>query len=486
MNERAAGVRNLALWAGIGTRVVREHAIFLMNWHPAGPLFLFENRKINGYMHFKIRKWFCKTSTAWILVYGFLLVILAGTILLWLPVSHNPGVRLSFLDALFESTSAVCVTGLTVVSPGDTFNLFGRFVLGILIQIGGMGVVLLGIMLIRIAGGRLDLKMRSLFVAAQNLTDYYDLPRLATIILRITFTIEGVGAFLLWFPLMRYFDPLKAAGHAIFLAVSAFNNAGFDVFRGSESLIPYAGDAALIMIISLLVILGGFGFIAMCDLFKKRFHWRKLMLTTKVAVFMTVFLLFGGMVLFLLTTDETPLEAWFQSVITRTAGFASYPLSQFSQGALLIFIILMFIGASPNSTGGGIKTTTAFMIALKAISSGTAHDEDSVFHRRVPSLVFDKAFTVLFYGLTVVLVGTVLLCLFESGLALSDALAEVVSAFATVGSSTGITSSLGTASRIVLILTMFTGRLGPVTIANLLVTGDEKEARYTEENVLIG
>lgn len=434
----------------------------------------------------KFRKWFFKTSTARLLTTGFGTVILIGAILLWLPISHNPGHSISFLDALFESTSAVCVTGLTVVIPGVTFNLFGRIVLAILIQIGGMGVVLLGIMLIRIAGGKLGMKTRSLFVAAQNLSDYYGLQKLAMVILRITFIIEAVGALVLWIPLIRYFDPLKALGHAMFLSISAFNNAGFDLFVGGDSLIPYAGDFFFMMAISALVILGGFGFLAMIDLAKNKCRWNKLSLTTKIVCVMTVSLLLGGTLLFKLTTSQTWLQAWFQSVIARTAGFASFPLSSFSQGALLIFMILMFIGASPNSTGGGIKTTTAFVIGLKAVSSGAQHDEDSCFFRKVPNLVFTQAFTVMIYGIAVVMTATVLVCIAESTLPLADVLTEVISAFATVGSSTGITATLSSFSRLVIICVMFIGRLGPISIANLLVTGSAKEAKFTEENVLIG
>lgn len=433
-----------------------------------------------------IRRWFVKTPAPHLLVLGFASVIMLGAFLLWLPISHRPGQTLSFFDALFEATSAVCVTGLTVVSPGDTLSLFGRFVLAVLIQIGGMGVVLLGMSIVMLARGRLGFKTRSLFIQAQNLSGYTDLIRTAKIILMITFGIEAGGALLLWPVLMRYFSIWEAFGHACFLSVSAFNNAGFDVFRGGSSLVPYAGDVPLNLIITGLVILGGFGFIAMVDLFRHRFRWCKLLLTTKIAVVMTVSLLVTGTVLMKITSSQTWLQAWFQSVIARTAGFATFPVADFSQAAMLVFVVLMFIGACPNSTGGGIKTTTMFVCALKAISSSAAHDEDSVFHRRVPDLVFSKAYTVLFFGLSVVLIGTVLVCIFEPGVPMAQILVEVTSAFGTVGSSCNLTSSLGAASRWVLILCMFIGRLGPVTIANLLVTSHERQARYTDENVLIG
>lgn len=434
----------------------------------------------------RIQKWFFNLTPAKVLVLGFASVILIGAILLWLPISLMPGVKLTFIQALFEATSAVCVTGLTVIVPGTTFNLFGRIVMAVLIQIGGMGIVLLTLGFLLVAGSRIGFKTRSLFVQAQNLAGYGGLIQIAKYIFLITFGIEAIGALLLWLVLMKYFDPLQALGHAAFLSVSAFNNAGFDVFTGGDSLIPYANDFGLIMVISALIIIGGFGFIAMMDLIRNHFRWSKLLLTTKVASFMTILLLALGTILFKLLTEQTWLEAWFQSVITRTAGFASYPLSDFSSGALLVFIVLMFIGASPNSTGGGIKTTTAFAISLKAFSSSAAHDEDSVFYRRLPEICFTKASTVLYFGLSTVLVGTILVCAFDPQFALGDVLVEVTSAFATVGSSVGITPSLSPASELVIILTMFIGRVGTVTIVNLLVTGQEPKAHYSEESILIG
>ncbi|WP_323088990.1 TrkH family potassium uptake protein [Allobaculum sp. JKK-2023] len=434
----------------------------------------------------RIQKWFFKLTPARLLVLGFLSVILSGAFLLWLPISRYAGVPLSFLDALFEACSAVCVTGLTVVVPGQTFNLFGRTVLAILIQIGGMGIVLAGMTFMLVSGGKISFKTRALFVQAQNLSGYTGLIHIAKCILYLTFGIEALGALLMWPVLMMHFSPLQALGHAVFLSISAFNNAGFDLFAGGDSLIPYANNLPLILVVSALVIIGGFGFIAMVDLVRNHFRWSRLMLTTKIAAFMTILLLAGGTILFKILTPQTWLEAWFQSVITRTAGFASYPLSNFSTGALLVFIVLMFIGASPNSTGGGIKTTTAFAISLKAFSSSAGHDEDSVFYRRIPDICFTKASTVLYFGLLAVLLGTILICAFDPQFTLAEVLVEVTSALATVGSSIGITAQLSEASELVIIALMFMGRLGTVTIANLLITGKEPKAHYSEESILIG
>lgn len=439
-------------------------------------------------MHLRIRiKNLLRTlPAAQVLVIGFALVILTGAFLLWLPFSQQPGVRITFMEALFESTSAVCVTGLTVVPVGNTFNFFGRVVMAVLIQIGGMGVVLLGVMLIMAAGGRLGFRSRSLFVQAQNLYGYADIYRVAKRIILITFGIEAVGALLCFFCFLPYYPPLQALGYGMFHSISAFNNAGFDIFGGFDSMIPFAADVPLNLVTSALVILGGLGFLTMMDLVRSRFHWKKMMLTTKIVLTMTTILLVAGTVIFKICSDCTWLQAWFQSVITRTAGFATMPMTDFVPAGILVFIVLMFIGASPNSTGGGVKTTTVFVAALKAFSSTCEHDEDSIFYRRVPEIVFTKAFTVLFFGFLVVISGSLLVMIADPQLALDSVLVEVTSAFATVGSSMGITASLSEFSRVVLILCMFIGRVGPITIANLLVTRNQKEARFTEESVLIG
>lgn len=433
-----------------------------------------------------IKRWFHRTTPARLLVLGFAGVMLLGGFLLWLPISRNSGTSVTFLDSLFEAVSAVCVTGLTVVPVGDTYNFFGRLVMGILIQIGGMGIVLLGIFLILLAGGKLGFKTRSLFVQAQNLMGYTEIIKMARKILRLMFGIEILGALLCWPIFMENYDPLAAFGYACFHSVSAFNNAGFDILGGFDSLSAYAGNFPMVAVTSALVIVGGFGFIAMIDVWNQKFRWRPLLLNTKIVIVMTAGLLIGGTILLKVTTDQTWLEAWFQSVIARTAGFSTYPLAKYSRAAIMVFTILMFIGASPNSTGGGVKTTTVFVAAVKAISSTTEHDEDSVFYRRIPDLVFSKAFVVLFFGMAVVLGGSFLVMIGNPEAAMDQVIVEVTSAFATVGSSMGLTPTLSSFSKVVVIICMFIGRLGPVTIANLLVTGSEKAARYTEENVLIG
>lgn len=319
-----------------------------------------------------------------------------------------------------------------------------------------------------------------------NFSGYGGLIQTVKFFLKLTFIVEAVGAVLSTLVFLPDYNVPTAIGYGMFHSVSAFNNAGFDILGGFDSLLNYADNVPMNLITTALVIIGGFGFLAIFDLIQNRFVWKPLRLNTKVVTVMTVTLLVGGTILLKLTSGQTWLEAWFQSVIARTAGFNTYPLANFSQAAILIFCILMFIGASPGSTGGGIKTTTFFMVAFKAISSTVQNNRDEIFHRKIPRLIFQKALTVMFFGLAVVFVGTFLLLVFEPDVRLYEALVEVTSAFATVGSTVGITPHLCTASKITLILCMFIGRLGPVTIATLWVLKGFNEASYTEEGVMIG
>ncbi|WP_302616835.1 TrkH family potassium uptake protein, partial [uncultured Dubosiella sp.] len=388
--------------------------------------------------------------------------------------------------ALFVSTSAVCVTGLTTVPVGDTFTPIGYTVIAILIQIGGLGVATVGVLFTLLIGRKIGLKTRQLVVEAMNFSGYGGLIQTVKFFLKLTFIVEAVGAVLSTLVFLPDYNVPTAIGYGMFHSVSAFNNAGFDILGGFDSLLNYADNVPMNLITTALVIIGGFGFLAIFDLIQNRFVWKPLRLNTKVVTVMTVTLLVGGTILLKLTSGQTWLEAWFQSVIARTAGFNTYPLANFSQAAILIFCILMFIGASPGSTGGGIKTTTFFMVAFKAISSTVQNNRDEIFHRKIPRLIFQKALTVMFFGLAVVFVGTFLLLVFEPDVRLYEALVEVTSAFATVGSTVGITPHLCTASKITLILCMFIGRLGPVTIATLWVLKGFNEASYTEEGVMIG
>lgn len=433
-----------------------------------------------------LRFWINKESPARLLCLGFFLVILIGAFLFMLPIAHKATMPVDFIDALFVSTSAVCVTGLTTVPIGDTFTPFGYTVLALLIQIGGLGVVMSGLVFTILTGRRVGLKTRQLVMESLNISGYAGIVQIAKKVLWITFITEIIGAFFSILVFLPNYQPLQAIGIGIFHSISSFNNAGFDILGGFDSLVNYAGNVPMNLVTTILVIVGGFGFAAILDLIRNRFSWRNLSLNTKIVSVMTVVLLVTGTLLMKWTTSQTWLEAWFQSVIARTAGFSTFSVGSFSQAGILVFCILMFIGASPGSTGGGIKTTTFFTVGFQAVSSTMQNNRNEVFHRKIPRLIFQKAITVLFYGLAVVSIGTFLLLVFEKDLTLSSALVEVTSAFATVGSTVGITPHLCSLSKIVLMVCMFIGRLGPTTIATLYIVKGMNEASYTEESILIG
>lgn len=434
----------------------------------------------------KVLFWLNRQTPARLLSMGFLVVILIGALLFMTPLAHKAASPVSFIDALFVSTSAVCVTGLTTVPVGDTFTPFGYTLLAVLIQIGGLGVATIGVLFTLLIGKKIGMKTRQLVVEAMNFSGYGGLIQTIKSFLILTFVIELAGAVFSFFIFLPDYGAATSIGYGLFHSVSAFNNAGFDILGGYDSLLNYADNVPMNLVTTALVILGGFGFLAMFDVLRNRFRWKNLKLNTKIVITMTVTLLVGGTLLLKWTTEQTWLEAWFQSVIARTAGFNTYPIAQFTQPAILAFCILMFIGASPGSTGGGIKTTTFFTFAFMSISSTIQNNRHEVFHRKIPRLIFQKAMTVIFFGLAVVFTGTFLLLVFEPDIELYEALVEVTSAFATVGSTVGITPYLSIGSKIVLIVCMFIGRLGPVTIATLWVLKGNSAASYTEENIMIG
>lgn len=434
-------------------------------------------------MNFK--KGLKKASPAQLLSLGFLGVIVVGGCLLALPVSHQANKAVSFVDAMFVSTSAVCVTGLTTIEVGNTFSTFGQIVIALLIQIGGLGIASIGILFVLLARKKIGLKSRLLIKESLNFSNFQGLVRTLKQFFMIAFGIEAIGAICSFFVFIQDYPFWKALKISVFHSVSAFNNAGFDILGGFDSLLAYQDHVALNLLTAILVILGGLGFLVEVDIVKHR-RWRKFNLQTKIVLMMSIFLLVSGMLLLKLSEDITWLGAFFQSVIARTAGFNTFPLSDFSQAGLFVMILLMFIGASPGSTGGGIKTTTVFVIILKSVSSTFNQNRNTAFHRRIPDLIVTKALVVLFFGLFVVMAGAYLIMILEPDASMSYVLVEVTSAFATVGASCGLTPHLSFGSKIVLMIIMFIGRLGPVTIASLWVFKEKKNITYTEESIMIG
>ena len=306
-----------------------------------------------------------KLSPGRIIALGFLFCILLGSLLLMLPCSLQPGIALPYLDALYTATSAVCVTGLNVIDPGSTFSPFGQFVLGCLIQIGGLGVASIGVGIMLAMGKKINLKERRVIRDAMNLDSGKGLIRFVKAIFCTTLLIELLGAFLSFPVFFRDYPLPRAIGLSLFHSVASFNNSGFDVLGNGTSLIPYQKDVLLNLVTCVLVIAGGIGFPVIFELPLKHFSWKRQSMHTRVVLSTTFALLLFGTLLLKLTESISWLGAFFYSVSARTAGFSTYNLSDFSTAGLLVVSGLMFIGASPASTGGGIKTTTFFCPALR-------------------------------------------------------------------------------------------------------------------------
>lgn len=429
-------------------------------------------------------KFLKKQSPGRLISLGFATVIGLGTLLLSLPVSAREGVRVSLTDALFTSTSAVCVTGLVSVDTADTFSVFGRTVVGLLIQIGGLGVTCVGVGLILIAGKRLGFKGRLMIKEAWNVSNLQGMVRLVRSVLFMTLIFEGVGALLSFIVFVQDYAPMKALGISVFHSVAAFNNAGFDILGGMRNMIPYQKNILLNLTTCGLIIFGGIGFLVILDVMNKR-RFKTLCLHSKVVITMTLILIAAGTLLLKWTDNISWLGAFFQSVSTRTAGFATYPTGGFTNAGLFVMVLLMFVGASPGSTGGGIKTTTLFAL-FQATRSAATNQVPTAFRRKIPAEVIAKAFLITLLSSLVVCTGTMLLCAIEPDCSLAQCLMEVVSAFATVGLSTGITPQLGVAGKLLITLIMYIGRLGPLTIASLWVFRPASQITYSEESITVG
>lgn len=432
-----------------------------------------------------IVKFFTKQPPARIIALGFALAILLGAALLKLPVSVRDTASVSWTDALFTSTSAVCVTGLIAVDTADTFTPFGQAVVVALIQVGGLGVTSIGMGLALAAGRRISLRGRTLVREALNVDSLEGMIRLVRAVLFLTLCFELAGVVCSFPVFVQDFPPLHALWISIFHSVAAFNNSGFDILGGLRNLIPYHDNVWLNLVTCALIVFGGIGFLVMMDVVKCRFRFRKFTLHTKVVLTTTAVLLIVGTVLLQLTDHIGWLAAFFHSVSARTAGFSTISLGNLSDAGLFVLVILMFIGASPGSTGGGIKTTT-FFVLMQEVRCIFSKRRPGAFHRRLPDSAMNKAATIALLGTVVVCTGTFLLCVLEPDLTLMQLLFEDVSAFGTVGLSTGITPDLLDASKLILILTMYTGRVGAFTLLSIWVERPEPSARYTEEAITIG
>lgn len=420
-----------------------------------------------------------------LIVVGFALVILLGTGLLLLPISVRDDATVSFIDALFTSTSAVCVTGLIAIDVADHFTLFGQAVVAALIQVGGLGVTSIGVGLILAAGKKVGMRSRVLVKEALNVDGAKGMVRLVKSVLLLTLGFELVGAALSFIVFSQDFPLPKALGVSVFHSIAAFNNSGFDILGGLRNLIPYQSDVLLNLTTCGLIIFGGIGFLVILDVWSKKFRFKKFTFHTKVVVTTTGVLLLLGTLLLKATEDITWLGAFFHSVSARTAGFSTYAIGDFTDAGLFVLTLLMFIGASPGSTGGGIKTTT-FFVLMQEVRSLFTKRHISAFRRSIPMEALAKAFLITMLSLLLVCACTFLLCILEPEYTFLQLLFEEVSAFGTVGLSTGITPSLGWVAKLVLIITMFAGRVGTFTLLSIWIERPAPTARYTEESLTIG
>lgn len=436
-------------------------------------------------------------SPARVLVLGFLVIIMLGTLLLMLPRA-TVAEQLTFLEALFTATSAVCVTGLVVVDTGTTFTIFGQLVILGLIQIGGLGFMTMATLIFMVLGKKIGVRNRILIQESFNQWSTQGVVRLVRIVIGYTLLMEGAAALILGLRFAPEMGWGKGMYYGLFHAVSAFCNAGFDLMGNFTSLTAYQGDLVVNLTIMALFIGGGLGFTVALDLVK---NWRmpsRLAFHSKLVLLLTGLLLAVAFISILVLEYSNPetlaglpwheklLGAAFTAATPRTAGFNTLPTDQLRQPTLFLMILLMFIGASPASTGGGIKTATFGVVFVTVISMVKGNPDAVLFKRRLPQVTIHKALAIIFIALSLVVTVTLILSITEPFDFLTI-LFETVSAFATVGLSTGITPELSAVARVLIIFTMFVGRVGPVTLTLAFAQRlSGYKIRYPEERVCVG
>ena len=435
---------------------------------------------------------------------GFLTLIVIGTLLLMMPFASTSGNWNNFIVALFTSTSAVCVTGLAVVDTGSDFSFWGQLTILLLIQVGGLGYMMTTTFLILLLGRKFDLRQKFAIQESFDRPFLQGSNNLVRSIIATTMVFEITGIFLLLKTFVPQFGWSKGLWYAIFHSISAWNNAGFSLF--SDSLVGYRSDWSINLVIPALVIFGGIGYQVIIEMYlwivskvKGRAERFCFSLNFKVVVSTTIWLLLVGTVAFFLTELNNPatlqpfsfedkfLAAWFQSMSTRTAGFNSIDLGKMTTAGLFITMGFMFIGASPSGTGGGIKTTTFRIMYNSTKSVLRGKNEVILYQREVPSTLILKAVAVVFGTAASIVLITIMISSIEQSFGLLPILFEVISAFATVGLSTGITSSLAIASKIMLVFAMYVGRVSIlILIAAIIGDPSPSSLQYPEENLLVG
>lgn len=454
-------------------------------------------------IRWKFNKFVGQRSPAEMLIYGFALVILLGAMLLTLPIASASGQSGGFINALFTSTSAVCVTGLVVVDTGTYWSVFGKVVIIFLIQIGGLGFMSLTTMFFVLAGKRITIKDRLLIQSSVNMDSISGIVKFTKYIFFSAVAIEVVGALLLALVFIPEYGFVRGTAYSFFHSISAFCNAGFDLFGNYSSLTKYVGNFIVNFTIAALIILGGLGFAVTSDILYIR-KFEKMTMHAKLALTVTGALLVIGFVLFFLFEYHNPLTigklsfpekllaAFFQSVTPRTAGYNTIDIAALTTPSLFLTMLLMFIGASPGSTGGGVKTTTFAIITMTVISVLYGKKDVTVFKRSILGPAIRRSISVIVIALGIVIFMIFVLLCTEPEASFETVVFEVLSAFGTVGLTTGLTPYLSIGGKIAISITMFVGRLGPLTVA-YAISRSEKRARENvgnfklpEGNIMIG
>ncbi|WP_311564624.1 TrkH family potassium uptake protein [Peptoniphilus duerdenii] len=427
---------------------------------------------------------------------SFLIVILIGATLLSLPIASVDGNSVGFVNAFFTASSATAVTGLVVANTATQWTMFGKVVIITLIQIGGLGTITLFSIATVLLGKKVSLQQRLLVKEQLNITSMSGIVKWVIYVTKITFLIEFTGALLLSFSLIPKYGFITGVWYSIFHAISAFCNAGFDLF--GDSIVSYSGDIYINMIICGLVIMGGLGFLVYMDIYNAG-SFRKLKVHSKVVITVSALLLFAGTIATLLIEYNNSLSigefgfghkvlaSFFQSTVTRTAGFNSIDIGQVHDATAIIYIFLMFIGGSPASTAGGLKTTTFAVMVFSTIGMVRGEHDIVIFNRKIDKEVILRALAITIVCISLVITVTMAVAIIEHDrFEFLDILFESVSAFGTVGMTRGITPHLSDISKVILAFTMFIGRVGPTTLAVGLMKTKPSSIKYASGKILVG
>lgn len=452
-----------------------------------------------------------KFTTTQIIADGFLAAILIGALLLMLPISSSSGEWTDPLDALFTATTSICVTGLVTLNTAAHWSLFGKTVITILIQFGGLGVITFTTVVFLLLRKRITLKERMLIQEAYNLDTLRGLVKLTIKILKATLLTEGFGAALLCLKFIPEMNFLEGIGNAVFLSVSAFCNAGMDTL-GTASLEPYKGSILVNFVIMFLILMGGIGFPVWWDIIR---IWRirqkekekvtlgdtlrKLELHTKIVLTVTLIMIFSGALLIFILEWDNPdtigklpwwqkgLASLFQSVTLRTAGFQTIPQENFENATSMLFLIFMFIGGSPSGTAGGIKTTTVGMLFFAVVGVVKGNEDTEAFNRKIPSWYIKKGLAVVLVSFTALTTSVMLLSIVQQNADFLDVIFECTSAIGTVGLTRGFTGQLNPIGQLIIICTMYIGRVGPITLALFFNSKKRKNIRkLPKERIIVG